>query len=392
MDLTAHYVDQAQQLVPLIEHLSTQPVVGFDTEFISEGRYEPALCLLQLSTPEGIWIVDPLAVPELGTLWTVLATRELVTVAARQEIKFCHKGAGTAPAKVLDLQVAAGLLGFGYPLSHTNLVLRVLSEKIHGGESFTDWKKRPLSAVQLKYAGDDVRYLLAIREKLQKRAEKMGRSDWINGECARMVGNVLREEERWRVAGSARLNRRQLAALREVWRWRDRAARKSNIPLARVLSDAMLIEVAKRSPASVEDLFAIRGLDRKLFRNSEGDVVAAVCKAQELDEEKLPNNERREDPPQVAVVQKLLSVASNGLAAEYDVDPALLATTSDLQDLVRWFLDGETAGEEPSAIQGWRGEILREPLLGFLGGKRYVRVGNIKKANPLVFEDFNKKA
>src|SRR3954468_5846961 len=96
MDLASHYVDQASQLGPLIDHLSTQPVVGFDTEFISEGRYEPALCLLQLSTAEGIWIVDPLAVTNLDALWEVMATRELVTVAARQEIKFCHKGAGKA--------------------------------------------------------------------------------------------------------------------------------------------------------------------------------------------------------------------------------------------------------------------------------------------------------
>jgi ribonuclease D len=390
MDLASQYVDQASQLAPLIEHLSTQPVVGFDTEFISEGRYEPALCLVQLSTPDGIWIVDPIAIQDLSDLWKVLASRELVTVAARQEIKFCEKGAGVPPVSVLDLQVAAGLLGFGFPLSHTNLVLRILNIKVHGGESFTDWRKRPLTAVQLKYAADDVRYLLQIREKLLRRAEKMGRVDWIRGECARMVTDVLREEERWRVSGSSRLNRRQLAALREVWRWRDRAARKSNIPVGRVLSDAMLIEVAKRSPASVEDLFAIRGLDRKLFRNSEADVVGAVKKAQELPEDKLPSNERREDPPQVAVVQKLLSVAANGLAAEYDVDPALLATTSDLQDLVRWFLEGETVGDEPDAIVGWRGEILREPLLGFLEGKRYVRVGNIKKANPLVFEDFEK--
>src|SRR4051812_42881821 len=105
MDLASHYVDQAAQLAPLIEHLSTQPVVGFDTEFISEGRYEPALCLIQLSTPEGIWTVDPLAVHELGELWQVLATRELVTVAARQEIKFCEKGAGKPPSSILDLQV-----------------------------------------------------------------------------------------------------------------------------------------------------------------------------------------------------------------------------------------------------------------------------------------------
>src|SRR3954468_6674198 len=104
MELVAHYVDQNSQLAPLIEHLSTQPVVGFDTEFISEGRYEHALCLIQLSTPEGIWIVDPQAVHDLGGLWQVLATRELVTVAARQEIKFCEKGAGTPPSSILDLQ------------------------------------------------------------------------------------------------------------------------------------------------------------------------------------------------------------------------------------------------------------------------------------------------
>ncbi len=390
MDSAAHYIDKSSQLDSVIEHLSSEPVVGFDTEFISEGRYEPALCLMQLSTEKGIWIVDPLAINDLSALWEVLATRELVTVAARQEVKFCQKGTGRAPDSVLDLQIAAGLLGYGYPLSHTNLVLRILNVKVHGGESFTDWRKRPLTPVQLKYAADDVRYLLQIREKLLKRAEKMGRTEWIRGECSRLVEDVLREEERWRVSGSARLNRRQLAALREVWRWRDRAARKSNVPVARILSDSMLVEVAKRSPATVEDLFAIRGLDRRLFRNSEGEVVEAVKRAQEPPDEKLPSNERREDPPQVAVVQKLLSVAANGLAAEYDVDPALLATTSDLQDLVRWFLEGETPGDEPDAIVGWRGEILREPLLGFLEGKRYVRVGNIKKANPLVFEDFKK--
>ncbi len=388
---SSHYVDDEKQLPALVEHISHQPVVGFDTEFISEGRYEPALCLLQLSTPEGIWIVDPLAVPDLKELWDVMVQAELVTVAARQEIKFCYKGAGVAPKTIFDLQVAAGLLGYGYPLSHTNLVLRVLGTTIHGGESFTDWKKRPLTPVQLKYAADDVRYLLQMREKLLRRADKMGRTEWIRGECESMIEDVLREEERWRVSGSARLNRRQLAALREVWRWRDRQARRSNLPAARVLSDSMLVEVAKRSPVTVDDLFAIRGLDRKLFRNSEADVVAAVQKAKELPEAQLPSNERREDPPQVAVVQKLLSVASNGLAAEFDLDPALLATTADLQDLVRWFLDGEKPGEEPDVLLGWRGEILREPLLGFLEGKRCVRVGNIKKSNPLVFEDCEKK-
>ncbi|MGE5111852.1 MAG: ribonuclease D [Acidobacteriaceae bacterium] len=381
------YIDSAAKLAKLIEDLRPQHEIGIDTEFISEGRYEPHLCLLQIAADSRVWIVDPLAVQNLAELWALLTEpgRELVTVAARQEIKFVDKGAAHPPAKILDLQIAAGLVGYGYPLSHTNLVLRVLGEKIHGGESFTDWRRRPLTPVQLKYAADDVRYLLAMREKLLARAERMNRRPWVEAECDRMVHEVLREEERWRVSGSARLSRRQLGVLRELWRWRDRSARNMNLPANRVLGDSMLVEVAKRSPKTSEDLFALRGLDRKVLRDAEREILAAVNEALALPESQLPGHIRRDDPPQVGVLTKLLSVAANGLAAEHQVDPALLATTADLQELVRWKLDPN--GEDTAVLlEGWRGEILREPLMGILEGRRCVRVGDLSEDNPLKFE------
>jgi ribonuclease D len=324
-------------------------------------------------------------------MWELLAAegREIVTVAARQEIKFCAKGAAAAPACVLDLQIAAGLLGYGYPLSHTNLCLRILNAKVNGGESFTDWRKRPLRPVQLEYAADDVRYLLPMREKLLARAAKLDRTSWVRGESEALVNTVMREDERWRISGSARLSRRQLAVLREVWRWRDRQARGLNVPVARVLGDSMLIEIARRAPATVDDLFSIRGLDSRLLRKAEQEVVDVVAVARDISEVNLPSNERRDDPPQVAVLTKLLSVAVGNLAAETEVDTALLATTSDLQEIVRWFLDQEGT-PRPEVLQGWRGEILQDALIGFLEGKRVVRVGNVRRPNPLIFEPFSK--
>jgi ribonuclease D len=152
----------------------------------------------------------------------------------------------------------------------------------------------------------------------------------------------------------------------------------------------MLIEVARRSPATVEDLFSIRGLDSRLLRKAEQEVVDAVAAARSLPEADLPSNERRDDPPQVAVLTKLLSVAVANLAAETDVDTALLATTSDLQEIVRWFLDKEGT-PYPEALEGWRGEILHEALIGFLEGKKVVRVGNVRRPNPLLFESFSKE-
>ena len=387
----ANYVDTAQKFEALLRKLSSQKVIGLDTEFISEGRYEPELCLVQLSTPDEIFIVDPVAYTGLGPLWELLCApgRELVTVAARQEVKFCAKGAGVPPASVLDLQVAAGLLGYGYPLSHTNLCMRILNAKVNGGESFTDWRKRPLRPVQLEYAADDVRYLLPMRQKIMERAAKMRRADWIHGECERLVRNVMREDERWRISGSARLNRRQLAVLRELWRWRDAQAQALNVPVARILGDPMLIEIARRSPATVEDLFSIRGLDSRGLRKSEQGVLAAVAAGRALPDSELPSNERRDDPPQVAVLTKLLSVAVANLAAEADVDTALLATTSDIQEIVRWFLEGEKE-PRPDGLEGWRGEILYESLIGFLEGRKVMRVGNVRRSNPLIFESVSK--
>src|SRR5208282_3595948 len=273
------YVDSAPKFETLLRKLSSQTVIGLDTEFISEGRYEPELCLVQLSTAEDIFIVDPIVLPGLRPMWELLAepSRELVTVAARQEVKFCAKGADVAPGCVLDLQVAAGLLGYGYPLSHTNLCLRILNARVNGGESFTDWRKRPLRPVQLEYAADDVRYLLPMRQKILERAAKLDRTSWVRGECDHLVKSVLREDERWRISGSARLSRRQLAALREVWRWRDRQASSLNVPVSRVLGDSMLIEIARRSPATADDLFSIRGLDSRMLRKAEQDVVDAVA-------------------------------------------------------------------------------------------------------------------
>jgi ribonuclease D len=386
------YVDSAPKFETLLRKLSSQTVIGLDTEFISEGRYEPELCLVQLSTAEDIFIVDPIVFPGLRPMWDLLAApgRELVTVAARQEVKFCAKGAGVAPACVLDLQVAGGLLGYGYPLSHTNLCLRILNARVNGGESFTDWRKRPLRPVQLEYAADDVRYLLPMRAKILERAAKLDRTSWVRGECDHLVKTVLREDERWRISGSARLSRRQLAVLREVWRWRDRQASSLNVPASRVLGDSMLIEIARRSPATVDDLFSIRGLDSRMLRKAEQDVVDAVALARSIPESDLPSNERRDDPPQVAVLTKLLSVAVANLAAETNVDTALLATTSDIQEIVRWFLDQEGT-PRPEVMVGWRGEILQESLIGFLEGKKVIRVGNVRRPNPLIFETYTKE-
>ena len=390
-DFNPIYVHTRPALEAMIADIREREFVALDTEFVSEGAYEPVLCLVQIATDGGIWIVDPLTSIDLRPMWELVTApeRELVVMAAREEIRFCIREAGRPPARMFDAQIAAGLVGYGYPMSHTNLVRKVVGVQVQGGESFTDWRKRPLSSKQLEYAADDVRYLLEMRLRLLADAGKLNRVAWVISECDRLVERVVsaEQEERWRrVSGATGLNRRDLAVLREVWRWRDAEARHENSPPRKVMRDDLLVEIAKRRPATTADLFALRGLERGSIRAAGPDIVRAVQVAMKLPDAELPSILRRDDPPQVSILGQLLSVAANGLAEEHRVDPQLLATTADLQEVVRWRLGIGGIEGDPFLFQGWRGELLQEPLTEILDGKRCARVANLKKPSPLVFE------
>ncbi len=385
------YVNNSRRLADLVDAIRSSESIGLDTEFIGENAYEPLLCLVQLAAAGRTWILDPLAVNGLEPFWEALTDPDKVVIAlaAREEIRFCLRYARRAPGHLFDPQIVAGLVGHGYPLSHTNLVKNVLEVQVNGRETFTDWKQRPLTPHQLEYAADDVRHLHALRDTLTAQAGKLNRLEWLEPECHRLVDRVAddeREERWWKVSGSTSLGRRELATLRELWRWRDATARDLNVPARRVLKDELMVEIAKRKPASTADLFALRGFDRGDLRKIGGELVKAVQMAMALPQADLPTTLRRDDPPQVGVLGQLLSLASNGVAAENRVDPQLLATVSDLQDLVRWKL-GVNGSEAPAVLEGWRGELLGKPLLEVLEGKRHLRVTSLKSPNPLAFEE-----
>jgi ribonuclease D len=381
------YVGDDHQLGRTVEAIRGESLIAFDTEFVGEATYEPQLCLLQVATGAGVWIVDPLSDIDLSDFWAALteAGREVVAVAARQEILFCLRYAKRPPAKLFDPQLAAGLLGLGYPLSHTNLVFKVLNVRLEAGETFTDWRRRPLSPAQLDYAASDVRHLLAIRERLVSLAAKMKREDWIGGECAALVARAIQREaeDGWtRLGGIVRLKPREQAAVRALWYWRDGVARAANLPPRRILGDELLLQIAKRMPRNVSNLFALRGFDRPALRREGEQIVAAVRAALELPDGQLPSLQRRDDAPQLQILGQLCSVVANNLAARHQVDPALLATTADLQELVRWHLAAGT-GVRPMILDGWRGDILGKPLLDLLEGKSVVRVADARLASPL---------
>src|SRR5262245_14499770 len=169
-DLLEQIVTHPEDLPPVCEHLAASRRFGLDTEFVGEETYHPSLCLIQVATEERLILIDPLTVGPLDAFWKlVIDPANLVVVhAGREEVRLCRHGGGQVPGNLFDLQIAAGLVGLPYPLGHGSLVGQVLGVSLSKGETLTEWRRRPLTRAQVRYAFDDVRYLLPAWQRVQK--------------------------------------------------------------------------------------------------------------------------------------------------------------------------------------------------------------------------------
>src|SRR5262245_14904637 len=268
-NLPEQIVTQPHELSVCCEHLAAGGVFGFDTEFIGENSYHPQLCLVQVATAERLYLIDPLSAGPLDAFWKVVVDpANLVVVhAGREEVRLCRLLGGQVPGNLFDLQIAAGLAGLAYPLSHGTLVGQVLGVPLAKGETLTRWDNRPLTPAQVRYAFDDVRYLLAAWRRLSGQLEELGRADWAREEFARLATVAAPEEpsnEKWRkLRGLGSLGRRQLAVVRDLFAWREEVAERTNRPPRTIVRDDLLIEIARRNPTKERDLHVIRGLPRR---------------------------------------------------------------------------------------------------------------------------------
>src|SRR5712692_10203165 len=182
-------IAQPEELAVCCTHLASCPHFGFDTEFVGEQTYHPRLCLVQVATAERLFLIDPVTVGPLDAFWEVVVDpAHLVVVhAGREEVRLCHLWTGRTPGNLFDLQIAAGLVGLAYPLGHAALVCQLLGVQLPKAETLTEWRDRPLTKQQIRYAFDDVRYLLPLWQRLAGRLGELQRPDWAIEEFTRLA-------------------------------------------------------------------------------------------------------------------------------------------------------------------------------------------------------------
>ena len=365
-------------LGPLLDQARAEGSCAVDTEFVWERTYAPALCLVQLATARRLAVIDPLAGAPLDPVAELMADPgvEKVMHAPSGDLAAFVLHHDVRPRNVFDTQVAAGFAGYGGSPSLERLLEQAVGVRLRHDEGFTDWSRRPLTPVQIEYAADDVRHLLAAAQALRARLADQGREAWVDEEMAQRYGDgatlVQDPELAWRrVSGRGRLRGEQVSALAAAAAWREREARRRDLPASWLIKDATLIEIARRRPKTPRDAESIRGLQLRKGAQLDG-LLAAVAAAGPpppgSSDGDLPGEVRR----RVRVVLPLASAVLQARCAEAGVASELVATRAELEALIAGQAM-EDDGDHP-LLSGWRRELAGESLLRLLRGEIALRV------------------
>ena len=334
------YVRERAAMERLIQRIDTAERVALDTEADSLHNYFEKVCLVQLSFGGEHYLIDPLAGLDLNGLSEAMADKPLVLHGGDYDLRMLRAAIGFRPRReVFDTMIAAQLLGLEQ-IGLAALTERFFAITIGKAGQKSDWSRRPLSENQLRYAVNDTRFLERLADRMHGELSARGRVDWHRESCLAMVESSGRARARdpenaWRIKGAGRLTRRQLAYLRELWRWRDQHARSANLPAFRVLGNQEILGVVQWA-ASHPGVPLYQG--PKLPRNIAGAQLTtleeAIARAAGMDETEWPELRKRDhDSPRNDCSEEINSLRAEcaQIARELEIAASTLAPRAALE-------------------------------------------------------------
>jgi ribonuclease D len=253
------WVAASAHLQRMAAELAHQPRLAVDTESNSLHAYREQVCLIQFSTPETDYLVDPFRLADLSPLAPIFADPKIEKVfhAAEYDLICLKRDFGYEIVNIFDTMQSARILGYQQVGLDALLGLK-FELKVNKRFQKADWGQRPLTPDLLNYARFDTRYLLPLRDLLQVELEAAGRWDLAREEFVRLAqtnGNDRLGVPAWeRVARTQKFTGQQLAVLKELCDWRDVTASRMDRPAFKVIDDRRLSAVAQELPGSLNTL------------------------------------------------------------------------------------------------------------------------------------------
>ncbi len=365
------YLDSPSEAEGFLSSIASAPMVAIDTEGASFHRFVDRIYLLQLSTSNRHAIIDPLRVPAPRKLGILLESRavEVVFHDADYDLRLLHQDYGWRVNNIFDTRIAAQLLGikaFGLAA----LLEQFFGVKLDKKHQRADWSMRPLTVDMLEYAAQDTQHLLELRERLRDALEKKDRLHWALEEFARLEGTQWEEDDNsqafMRIKGARDLTRRELALLRELTIWRDDVARALDKSTFRIVTNEVLLSLARTAPATMKALEGTRGLNARLLEQRGTQLLAAIARGvavPDADLPRFPKSARWERDPDFDERVARLKHARDEAARRLELDPGVLFSRERLEAVARRKPARAEELGEIAEVRKWQIEVLGDAFV-----------------------------
>lgn len=380
-DKPSAWVATPPALERLLEQLRREALIAVDTEADSLYSYFEKVCLLQISTRDADYVVDPLALskPHIATLAPLFADAQIEKVfhAAEYDILCLKRDYGIAFRNIFDTMIAARILGW------KNVGLGDILEKQFGVAlnkkmQRADWGRRPLSAEQLAYAREDTHYLLALRDLQMAELHSRGRLEEAHEEFERLARveptpRRFDPDAYWNIPGARDLDPVRLGILRELFHFRDVQARKEDRPPFKVLSDAALLHLSQARPTSSRDLTRVGCISHYVVQRYGEAILRAVARGRAAPQSATPRPHARGQPPLDNAARARLGrlkewrkhrAAARGVAPDVIVSNDVLFAVAQKNPRTREALIAA------SDLGPWKAREYGEEMLAVLWGKK----------------------
>ncbi len=295
------WIDQPESWADCLSALQAADRFAVDLEANSLHAYREQICLIQISTEDQDYIIDPLAGLDLSGFGALLAdpSVEKVFHAADYDMALLKGLYGWELRHLFDTMWAGRVLGCA-KMGLVGFIEDMFGLKLSKKHQKADWARRPLTEEMLEYAKNDTHFLLRLRDDFERRLREAG----LYEEAMEIFGSIVDvdpserifdPESFWRIRGVRELPPRGQAILRALFVFREEEASRRDTPPFKVINDAMLLRIAQHTAGERGAVEGVPGVSDKLLGRLGSRLQQAVNQGRR---DPLPKQPRRPAPRQ----------------------------------------------------------------------------------------------
>jgi len=279
------------------------------------------------------------------------------------------------PVNVFDTQIAAGFIGYNYPISFQNLLQGELKVRLDKGAAVSDWVSRPISKKQLQYALNDVIYLEQLWKKISIKLNSRNRETWVNEEFDKlqMAKSYTVDKNKEFLANSmlGKINSTEKLFLLRLYRWRIDLAEKKNQPKERVLQKKYISHIVKAVKDGKNELLHNRLIPEHIVHKHHKDFTSLYTTPINTEEQSVMDSISRNVPikPRIDAVMDILYLGIKIICSEQKMAPELVINRANFKRM-KWDLDYF----DESLNQTWRHQLLGDIVINSIQKRTQLKV------------------